>query len=193
MRSVAVFCGSHHGHDPVFGRAAEAFGREIARRGLRLVYGGGSVGLMGVVADSALSEGGEVVGVIPRFLADREVQHRGLTELHVVGSMHERKATIAELSDAFVALPGGIGTLEEIFEIWTWVQLGLHVKPCGLLDVGGYFDPLVEFLDRTVSAGFVAAGHRALLQVADDPAQLLDRLERAPPPPPPKWIDLART
>jgi uncharacterized protein (TIGR00730 family) len=193
LRAVAVFCGSRHGHDPTFGLAAESFGRELAARGLRTVYGGGSVGLMGVVADAALAAGGEVAGVIPRFLADRELEHRGVTELHLVDSMHERKAIMAELSDAFVALPGGIGTLEELFEVWTWGQLGLHVKPCGVLNVGGYFDRLLDFLDQMVGAGFLHAAHRGLLHAAADPAELLDRLVAAPPPPEPRWAGLART
>jgi hypothetical protein len=187
VRSLAVFCGSHAGHDPRHSAAAAELGQTLARRGTRVVYGGGSVGLMGVVADAALAAGGEVVGVIPRFLFEREVGHRGLTELRVVESMHERKATIAELSDGFVALPGGVGTLEEICEIWTWVLLGLHRKPCGLLNVARYFDGLVAFLDGAVAAGFVAPAQRALLQVATDVPALLASLAAAPLPPPPKW------
>jgi len=187
VRALAVFCGSHAGRDPRHREAAAALGGELARRRVRLVYGGGSVGLMGVLADAVLAAGGEVVGVLPRFLFEREVGHRDLTELRLVDSMHERKAVMAERSDAFVALPGGIGTLEEIFEIWTWVLLGLHRKPCGLLNVGGYFDPLVAFLDRTVDEGFVGAPQRALLQVAGDPAELLERLAAAPAPPAAKW------
>lgn len=189
LRALAVFCGSHSGNDPRHRAAAEELGRELARREVRLVYGGGSVGLMGVVADAALAAGGRVTGVLPRFLHDREVGHRGLTELRLVESMHERKAVMAERSDAFVALPGGIGTLEEIFEVWTWVLLGLHDKPCGLLNVAGYFDPLVEFLDRTVAAGFVGAAQRALLQVAPGVDELLARLASAPVPPPAKWSE----
>lgn len=187
LRSLAVYCGSHAGSDPVHREMAEALGREAARRGLRLVTGGGSVGLMGALADAALAAGGEVVGVIPRFLVDREVGHRGLSELVVVESMHERKAEIAARADAFAALPGGIGTLEELFETWTWVQLGLHRKPCGLLNSGGYFDPLIAFLDRTVAAGFVAERHRRLLVVAGEPAALLAALAAAPAPPAAKW------
>ena len=189
LRALAVYCGSHSGRDPAHGVAATALGHEAARRGIRLVTGGGSVGLMGIVADAALAAGGEVVGVIPRFLVDREVGHRGLTELVVVESMHERKAEIAARADAFAALPGGIGTLEELFETWTWVQLGLHRKPCGLLNSGGYFDPLVEFLDRTVAEGFVAARYRELLRVATDAAGLLAALDAAPEPPAAKWTD----
>jgi uncharacterized protein (TIGR00730 family) len=152
------------------------------RRGLTIVYGGGKVGLMGVVADTALAEGGRVIGVLPRFLVEREVGHSGLTDLHLVDSMHERKAKMAELSDAFVALPGGLGTLEEIFEAWTWAVLGLQRKPCGLLAVGSYFDPLVAFLDRTVEEGFVNSGHRALLRISSDPAILLSKLASAVAP-----------
>lgn len=187
MRSLAVYCGSHAGHDPAHREAAATLGREAARRGLRIVTGGGSVGLMGALADATLAAGGEVIGVIPRFLVEREVGHRGLSELVIVESMHERKATIAARADAFVALPGGIGTLEELFETWTWVLLGLHRKPCGLLNSGGYFDPLIEFLDRTVAEGFVGAGHRDLLQVAPDAGGLLSRLAAAPAPPAAKW------
>lgn len=189
MRAVAVFCGSRLGAKPVYRRAAAEFGRALAGRGLSLVYGGGNVGLMGVLADAALAAGGEVVGVIPEFLIEREVGHGGVTRLVRVESMHERKASMAGLSDAFVALPGGLGTLEEIFEVWTWNLLGLHAKPCGLLDVDGYFSALVDFLDRTVDAGFVAREHRELLVVEDDPVCLLDRLAAAPPPPPAKWVE----
>jgi uncharacterized protein (TIGR00730 family) len=187
VRSLAVYCGSHSGRDPAHVAAAEELGREAARQGIRIVTGGGSVGLMGALADATLAAGGEVVGVIPRFLVDREVGHRGLTELVVVESMHERKAAIAALAGAFAALPGGIGTLEELFETWTWVQLGLHRKPCGLLNSGGYFDPLIDFLDRSVAEGFVAARHRALLQVAPDAEGLLALLAAAPAPPAAKW------
>ena len=188
MRSIALFCGSSPGRDSHYRSAATGFGRAVAARGLTLVYGGGAVGLMGAAADGALASGGRVVGVIPRFLLDREVGHAGLTELVVVPSMHERKAEMAERADAFVALPGGVGTLEELFEIWTWTLLGLHAKPCGLLNVDGYFDPLLGFLDRTVAEGFVAAADRARLQVGDDAEELLDRLASAPPAPRPKWL-----
>ncbi len=198
MRSVAVFCGSRLGRRPAYRAAAHAFAESAARRGLTLVYGGGNVGLMGVLADAALAAGGEVVGVIPEFLMAREVGHGGVSRLVRVGSMHERKARMAELSDAFVALPGGLGTLEELFEVWTWNLLGLHAKPCGLLDVEGYFAPLVGFLDSTVEEGFVSAGHRAILAVESDPDALLDRLAAAPEPPAAKWTepgaaDLERT
>ena len=179
MKSLGVFCGSRAGRGESYRAAATAFGREVARRGLAIVYGGGNVGLMGVVADAALAAGGRVVGVLPRFLQERELGHAGLSELHLVESMHERKARMAELSDAFVALPGGLGTLEELFEAWTWMQLGLQHKPCGLLAVGGFFDPLLAFLDRASEEGFVTANHRALLKVASDPAVLLSKLASA--------------
>lgn len=186
MKSLGVFCGSSTGRGEVYRTAAAQFGREVARRGLTIVYGGGNVGLMGVVADAALAAGGRVIGVLPRFMMDREVGHAGLSELHLVDSMHERKAKMAELSDAFVALPGGLGTLEEIFEAWTWVVLGLQQKPCGLLAVGSYYEPLLAFLDRAVEEGFVSSGHRALLKVANDPAVLLSKLASAEQLPAPK-------
>lgn len=179
MKRLGVFCGSHAGRGEIYRTAAAQFAREVARRGITIVYGGGNVGLMGVVADAALAAGGRVVGVLPRFLEERELGHAGLSELHLVDSMHERKARMAELSDAFVALPGGLGTLEELFEAWTWMQLGLQHKPCGLLAVGGFFDPLLAFLDRTAEEGFVTSSHRALLKVASDPAVLLAKLASA--------------
>ena len=198
MRTVAVYCGSRLGARPAYRAAAGEFARAAARRGLTLVYGGGNVGMMGVLADAALAAGGEVVGVIPRFLERREVGHPGLTRLELVDSMHERKARMASLADAFVALPGGLGTLEELFEVWTWNLLGIHAKPCGLLDVEGYFSPLVEFLDRSVEEAFVSTAHRAILSVDDDPDRLLERLAGAPATPPAKWTepgsaDLERT
>ncbi|NUR06262.1 MAG: TIGR00730 family Rossman fold protein [Nocardioidaceae bacterium] len=191
MRSVCVFSGSNRGARPSYAAAAAALGRSIAGRGLRLVYGGASVGLMGEVADAALAAGGEVVGVIPQHLYDREVAHVGLTELRVTTSMHERKAAMADLSDGFVALPGGLGTLEELAEILTWSQLGLQRKPCGLLDVEGFFDPLLAFLDHTVTERFVRPEHRALVLAAAAPEDLLDRLAGWQPPigEPDKWWD----
>jgi uncharacterized protein (TIGR00730 family) len=189
MRRVCVFCGSSPGRKPAYLEAARAMGRALARRGIGLVYGGGHVGLMGAVADAALAAGGEVVGVIPRGLQLRELAHEGLTTLHVVGSMHERKARMAELAEGFVALPGGMGTLEELAEILTWAQLGLHARPCGLLDVAGYYDPLVAFLDRAVAEGFVRPDHRRLLVVAQDPDALLDAFAGWQPPSVEKWID----
>jgi uncharacterized protein (TIGR00730 family) len=189
MRSVALFCGSRSGHDARFAEVAGELGRELARRRIRLVYGGGRVGLMGVAADAALGAGGEVVGVIPRFLLEREVGHGGVTELVVVESMHERKGAMADRADAFVALPGGVGTLEETFEAWTWVLLGLHQKPCALLDVSGYFDPLLEFLDRSVAAGFVEPTERAQLRVARSVEELFERLGEPAVPLEPKWTE----
>jgi uncharacterized protein (TIGR00730 family) len=175
MKRICVFCGSSPGHDPRYLEAARTMGHTLARRGLGLVYGGGSVGLMGAVADAALAAGGEVIGVIPEVLQIRELAHRSLTTLHVVGSMHERKALMAELSDGFVALPGGMGTLEELSEVLTWAQLGLHARPIGLLDVAGYYQPLADFFDRAVGAGFLRPAHRALLLVGHEPGALLDR------------------
>ena len=177
--SLCVYCGSRPGADPAFAQAAQALGTAVARRGWQLVYGGGRAGLMGIVADAALAAGGRVVGVIPRSLMGRELGHPGLTELHVVESMHQRKQLMAERSDAFAALPGGIGTFEEMFEAWTWRQLGIHDKPVGLLNVGGYYDALLAFLAQAVEQGFIPARQHALLQVAASPAPLLDTLEAA--------------
>lgn len=189
MKRVCVFCGSSVGARPVYQQMATAIGEELARRGLGLVYGGGNVGLMGAVADGALAAGGAVAGVIPDFLAAREVAHSGLTELRVVGSMHERKAAMAELSDAFVALPGGYGTFEEFFEILTWAQLGLHRKPFGLLDVEGYYTPLLRFLDHAVEERFLSPMLRSLVLRESDPARLLDRLAAYKPRTVDKWIE----
>ncbi len=173
-KSICVFAGSSLGAAPEFADAARELGSEIARRGMRLVYGGARTGLMGAVAEGALASNGSVAGVIPTFLVDREVAHRGLTELIVVKSMHERKETMARLSDGFVALPGGFGTLDEFFEVVTWSQLGLHDKPCGLVDVGGYYRSLVEFMDRATRDGFVKEAYRSKVHVAGEPAALLD-------------------
>ena len=188
ISTVCVFCGSSAGAGDAYEAAARSFAREAVRRGIRLVYGGASVGLMGALADAALDAGGEVVGVIPRALVDREIAHRGLTELRVVATMHERKATMAELADAFVALPGGLGTLEELFEILTWSQLGIHRKPVGVLNVAGYYDPLVALLDHAVAGGFVPAQSRGLVIVDEDPARLLDRMAAHEPSSGPAWI-----
>lgn len=174
--SVCVYCGSREGGDPAYALAADAMGAEIARRGWQLVYGGGRAGLMGRVADAALTGGARVVGVIPQSLMDREHGHRGLSELHVVQTMHQRKQLMAERSDAFIALPGGIGTFEELFEVWTWRQLGYHDKPVGVLNVASYYDTLVSFLDQSQAAGFIAAPQRQLLQVDTSASALLDRL-----------------
>jgi hypothetical protein len=174
--SICVFCGSRPGTLQAFETAAIEVGREIGRRGWQLVYGGGRAGLMGRVADAALGAGASVVGVIPQSLMDREVGHRGLTELHVVTTMHERKLMMAERSDAFAALPGGIGTFEELFEVWSWRQLGYHDKPLGLLNVDGYYDALLGFMEQTVALGFVSASQRELLQVDSTPQLLFSRL-----------------
>ena len=189
MERVCVFCGSSPGNDPAHLEAARATGRALAARGIGLVYGGGSVGLMGAVADATLDAGGQVVGVIPRALELRELAHRRLTTLHVVASMHERKARMAELADGFIALPGGMGTLEELAEILTWAQLGLHARPVALLDVVGYYAPLIEFFDRAVAAGFIRPEHRRLLLVGREPGALLDRFATWRPPAVERWID----
>ena len=194
VRRVCVFCGSAAGAMPAYRRAAARLGEALARRGLGLVYGGGSIGLMGVVADAALAAGGEVVGVIPRRLARKEIAHAGLTRLRVVPSMHARKAMMADLADAFVAMPGGLGTLEELTEVLTWAQLGLHAKPCALLDVAGYWRPLIRLLDHAVEERFLRPEHRRLLLVERSPERLLDRLGRwRPPPHLRKWIDRRAT
>lgn len=174
--TLCVYCGSRLGDDPAHAHAARAVGREIAQRGWQLVYGGGNVGLMGIVADAALAGGAPVIGVIPRSLMEREVGHPGLSELHVVKTMHQRKQGMAERADAFLALPGGIGTFEELFEVWTWRQLRYHDQPIGLLNVGGYYNALVAFMQQTVDAGFVSDGTRAMLEIGDEPSALLDRL-----------------
>jgi uncharacterized protein (TIGR00730 family) len=189
MKRICVFCGSARGVRRDYADAARRLGGILASRRLTLVYGGGCVGLMGELADSVLAAGGEVVGVIPRSLYEMEVAHTGVTELHVVDSMHERKALMADLSDGVVALPGGLGTLEELFEVLTWAQLGLHEKPCGLLDVAGYFEHLIAFLDHAVEERFLRAEHRGLLPVETCPAALLDRLADHRPSRIEKWID----
>jgi hypothetical protein len=175
--NICVFTGSRHGARSEYTGAAKQLGRLLVERGYGLVYGGGNVGLMTVIADTVLELKGRVTGVIPDSLVSREVAHEGLSDLRVVGSMHERKALMAELSDGFVAMPGGIGTLEEFFEVLSWAQLGLHEKPCALLNVGGYYDPLIQFLDHAVADDFIKPKHRALLIVEREPAQLLDRIE----------------
>ena len=177
--SLCVYCGSRDGDRPAFAAAAQAVGTEIGRRGWQLVYGGGRSGLMGRLADAALAAGAPVVGVIPTSLMQREVGHTGLTELHVVETMHERKRMLAERSDAFIALPGGIGTMEELFEVWSWRQLGYHDKPIGLLNVDGCYDALLAFLDQTRARGFMTDAVRDLLEVGDEPSALLDRLAAA--------------
>ncbi|MFN8483930.1 MAG: TIGR00730 family Rossman fold protein [Anaerolineae bacterium] len=188
MQRICVFCGSSTGGDPIYNNAARYLGALLAERKLGLVYGGGHVGLMGVLADAVLAGGGEVIGIIPTHLAEKELAHQRLTELHVVGSMHERKAMMADKSDAFVALPGGYGTFEEFFESLTWAQLGLHEKPCGLLNVAGFYDALLGLVDHAVTQGFIRATHRDMLLVDDDPARLLDRFKQYRPVAVPKWI-----
>jgi uncharacterized protein (TIGR00730 family) len=188
VRRICVFCGSNPGRRPEYAGAAREMGRVLVERGVGLVYGGGKVGLMGIVADTVLAGGGEVAGVIPEALVAREVGHAGLTALHVVRTMHERKALMADLADGFVALPGGFGTFEEFCEVLTWSQLGFHPKPCGLLNVAGYYDPLLALFDRAVEEGFVPPRHRALVIEETDPARLLDRFAAFRPPTSGKWI-----
>jgi uncharacterized protein (TIGR00730 family) len=188
LESVCVFCGSSEGARPAYAEAASGLGREIAERGMRLVYGGGKVGLMGVVADAALAAGEEVVGVIPKALLEKEIGHEGLTDLRVVGSMHERKMLMADLAGGFVALPGGYGTLEEFMEVLSWAQLSLHEKPCALFNVSGFFEPLSELFDRAVAEGFVHPEHRSLVLTGEDPEALLERMEAYEPPETKKWV-----
>lgn len=192
MTRIGVFCGSSVGNQPAFRQAAADLARALARRGFVLVYGGARVGLMGVLADAMLQHHGEVIGVIPQALLDREIAHAGLSDLRVVGSMHERKALMVELADGFIALPGGYGTLEEFCEVVTWAQLGLHHKPCGLLDVDAYFDPLLALFDGAVSAGFLRPENRALVLTANDPEALLNRFATYKPVNVPKWITPAQ-
>jgi hypothetical protein len=183
-----VFCGSSLGRDPRYAEQARALAGELVARGMGLVFGGGSVGLMGVLADAVLAGGGRVTGVIPHGLAARELAHRAVFDMRVVPTMHARKALMADLADGFVALPGGIGTLEELFEIVTWSQLGIHRKPVGVLNVAGYYDPLVSLLDHAVAGGFVPAKSREIVVVDEEPARLLDRMAAYEPPPGPAWI-----
>ncbi len=177
LRTLCVYCGSSAGHDPAYASAARSLGKLLAERGIGLVYGGGHVGLMGIIADAVLDGGGTVTGVIPEALANKEISHHRVTELHVVADMHERKAMMAERSDGFLAMPGGIGTLEELFEVMTWLQLGYHAKPVGLLNVNGFYDGLLAFLDTQRDQGFLRPEHRALLLDNSDPASLLARLQ----------------
>jgi uncharacterized protein (TIGR00730 family) len=193
LTSVCIFCGSNAGADPAYMATAQAVGSGLAQRGIRIVYGGGRVGMMGALADAARAAGGEVVGVMPQQLVDREIGHTGIDDLRVVGSMHERKALMVELADAFIALPGGIGTLEELFEVYTWAQLGIHSKPLGLLDVAGYFEPLAAFLDQAVIERFLRPESRAMLAVAADLESLLAAFDGWQPPTVHKWIDLDET
>jgi len=191
VKSVCVFTGSSRGSRDEYANAARELGRVLVERDVTLVFGGGNVGLMGFLSDEVMARGGRAIGVIPESLVAKEVAHAGLTELRVVRSMHERKAMMAELSDAFVAMPGGMGTLDEFFEILTWAQLGLHRKPCGMLNVGGYFDGLLAFLDHSVDERFVRKEHRDMIAVETSPAALLDELARHKPPVVEKWIERA--
>src|SRR3989339_1977826 len=194
IKRICVFCGSNHGVRSAYTDAAQQLGKALVSQGMGLVYGGGSIGLMTVVADAVLKEQGEVIGVIPHALSSKEFAHDGLTELHLVSSMHERKATMAELSDAFIAMPGGFGTLDEFFEIVTWAQLGLHAKPIGLLNVGGYFDWLLKFVDYMLQERFISTEHRQLIVTSHDPEELLSALIRYKPMQPiPKVIDWKET
>jgi uncharacterized protein (TIGR00730 family) len=188
MKTACVFCGSTSGTRHVYRDSANAMGKALADRGIDLVYGGGRRGLMGVLADSVLENGGQVTGVIPEAMAAREVAHTGVSQLRVVHSMHERKALMADLSDAFIALPGGFGTFEEFCEIITWAQLGLHRKPCGVLNVEGYYDPLLELFDRAVDVGFISNSNRRIVLEETDPHRLLDLLASYRPPKVEKWI-----
>ena len=188
MKSICVFCGSSHGSEPAYTIAAQALAESIVKNDLELVYGGGNVGLMGVIADTVLQQGGRVTGVIPKALMEKEVGHEGLTNLHIVADMHERKAMMAELSEGFVALPGGWGTLEELFEVMTWLQLGFHTKPCAVLNVNGYFDALLAFLANASQQGFVKPLHHDMLIAGDEPDQLLQRMSGFKPPTTKKWI-----
>jgi uncharacterized protein (TIGR00730 family) len=189
LTSVAVYCGSNSGTDPAFAQAAAALGRTLAKRGIQLVYGGGQVGLMGAVADAVLENGGEAHGVITESLRAKEISHEGLASLQVVGTMHERKAAMADAANAFIMLPGGFGTFDEFFEALSWTQLGIHAKPCGILDVAGFFAPLRALLDGAVTAGFVHPAHRDMVLVDTDPGRLLDRLAAWTPVTVSKWLD----
>lgn len=189
MKRICVFCGSNRGNRAVFAEAVAALGRALARRGVGVVYGGGGVGLMGVLADAALECGGDVIGVLPQALGTREIAHPRVEDIRIVSSMHERKMVMAQLSDGFVAAPGGYGTLEELFEQLTWNQLGLHRKPCGLLNVAGYFDPLLAFLDSSTAHAFIRPEHRETLAVAATPEGLLEALSAYRPAAVEKWID----
>jgi uncharacterized protein (TIGR00730 family) len=188
-RRICVYCGSNAGNDPAHRAAAHDLGAFLAHSGIGLVYGGGNVGLMGAVADGALSQNGEVIGVIPKSLMEKELGHGGVTELHVVTSMHERKQMMVDLSDGFIALPGGFGTLDELFETLTWLQLSFHDKPVGLLNVGGFFDGLIEFIDHMSRSGFLKPEHARCVLVENDPTQLLAAMESFRPPDLGKWIE----
>ncbi|MBP0596079.1 TIGR00730 family Rossman fold protein [Paraburkholderia sp. LEh10] len=189
MKAVCVYCGSSNGAKPLYRDAAKAFGRALVAANLSLVYGGGKVGLMGVIADEVMAAGGRAIGVIPELLVDKEVGHDGLSELHVVPDMHHRKKMMANLSDAFVALPGGAGTLEELFEVYTWAQLGYHHKAVAVLNIDGFYDPLISLLGHTVQEGFMRQAYFDILQIDTDPAALIAKLQRYQPPVADKWAD----
>jgi uncharacterized protein (TIGR00730 family) len=189
MKAVCVYCGSSDGAKPLYRDAAKAFGRAIVDANLSLVYGGGKVGLMGVIADEVMAAGGRAIGVIPELLVNKEVGHDGLSELHVVPDMHHRKKMMADLSDAFVALPGGAGTLEELFEVYTWAQLGYHQKAVAVLNIDHFYDPLISLLEHTVQEGFMRQTYFDILQIDSDPASLIAKLKRYQPPARDKWAD----
>ena len=193
MQSVCVFCGSSTGTDPAYAEAARSLGRTLAEANVRLVFGGGHVGLMGIISNAVIDAGGEAIGVIPHFLVERELAHDGLSDLRIVDTMHERKAMMSDLSEGFIALPGGTGTLEEFFEVLTWAQLGEHRKPCGLLNVAGYYAPLITIFDHMVHKGFLSAFNRSIVLVESEPAALIQRLEDYEPPAKTKWIDRSET
>ncbi len=188
IQSICVYCGSSEGRAEAYTQQARQLGQSLAERSITLVYGGANVGLMGILADASLASGGSVIGVMPKALVDKEKAHRGLTKLHVVGSMHERKALMAELADGFIALPGGAGTMDELFEVWTWGQLGFHGKPCGLMNIASYYDSLVVFLEHAVTEGFIRACHRDMLIIAKTTEELLARFTTYLPPTAEKWI-----
>lgn len=190
MKRLCIYCGSNAGRSPLYQQAAQALVSEMVRRGIAVVYGGARVGLMGVVADTALALGGEVIGVIPEGLIEKEVAHKHLSQLEVVSSMHQRKARMVELSDGFIALPGGAGTMDELFEVYTWAQLGLHSKPCALLDVDNYYAGIVEFLSRATEDQFIRPAHHKMLLIDDDHKHLLDRMAAYDPPQVKKWIGM---
>lgn len=189
MKSITVFCGSSSGFRPEYAEAAKELGRNLVEQNIRLVYGGGNVGLMGIIADEVMKNGGEVVGIIPESLDKKEVAHRGISELRVVNSMHERKALMAEFADGFIAMPGGIGTFEEFFEILTWAQLGFHHKPCGLLNVANYYDGLLSLCENAVNEGFLRKQHSELILVDSDSTKLLEKMQNYKPQTIEKWID----
>jgi hypothetical protein len=193
MKRICVYCGSNPGSKPVFRQSGRELGRELANRGLGLVYGGASVGVMGAVADGVLEAGGSAIGVLPHFFSTKEIAHRGLDELIIVNSMHERKAKMSELSDGFIALPGGWGTIEEIFEMLTWAQLGHHAKPCGLLNIDSYYDELSAFLEKAIQHQFVKEAYRPMIMIEDSAAQMLDRFENYRAPRVKKWIGSEET